>query len=79
VLVYVVFGVLGVLSLRDAYQGNWLRLVMRAAGLAVVFSAANEALQLYTVDRVASLTDIVSAGVGAFAGGVIVSSPRPPR
>ena len=78
-LVYVVFGTLGVLSVRETYPGHWLRLVLRLAAFAVVFSAANEALQLYTVDRVASLTDIVSAGVGAFAGGVLVSSPRPPR
>jgi len=79
VLVYVVFGTLGVLSLRDTYKGSWIRLILRLAGFAVIFSAANEALQLYTIDRVASLTDIVSAGVGSFAGGVIVSSPRRPK
>lgn len=75
VLVYVLFGALGVLSLRDTYRGNWLRLVVRVAAFAVIFSAANEALQLYTVDRVASLTDIVSAAVGALAGAIVVTSP----
>jgi VanZ family protein len=76
VLVYVVFGALGVLSLRDTYRGSWLRLILRLAVFALIFSAANEALQLYTVDRVASLTDILSAAVGALAGSISASSPR---
>lgn len=81
VFVYVVFGVLGVLSMRDAYRRHWMRLVIRVTALALLFSACNEALQLYTIDRVASLTDIASAFIGSIAGGTAVSVliARPPR
>ena len=77
VLIYVPFGMFGVLSLRDRYPRHWLRLVVRIVGLAILFSASNEALQLYTLDRVASLIDIVSAVIGAAVGGVAVSAGRP--
>ena len=77
VALYVPFGALGVLSFRDTYRRHWLRLVFRIVGVALLFSASNEALQLYTSDRVASLTDIVSAVVGAFAGAVAISMWRP--
>jgi VanZ family protein len=79
VLIYVVFGALAALSMRDAYARHWLRLVFRITGLALIFSASNEALQLYTIDRVASLTDIVSAGVGAFGGATSFAAGRVPR
>lgn len=90
VLLYVAFGALGALSLppkrplahrssEGAKVGHWLRLVMRMVGLAVLFSAANEALQLYTIDRVASLTDIGSAAVGALLGGAAFAAGRVPR
>ena len=79
VLVYVAFGAFGALAMRDGYRRHWLRLVIRITGLAVLFSASNEALQLYTVDRVASLTDIVSAGIGAFGGAVSLAAGRVPR
>ena len=82
-MIYVPFGILGFLSLRDEYHRHWVRLVFRVTVLAVLFSASNEAFQLYTIDRVASLTDIVSAAVGALAGGVTVAvlatSRREPR
>ena len=55
------------------------RLVARLVLLAVLFSAANEALQLYTIDRVASLTDIGSAALGALLGGTAVAAGRVPR
>jgi VanZ family protein len=90
VLVYLPFGVFGVLSLRDRYApahrsstgakaGPWLRLVLRITALAVLFSASVEALQLYTIDRIASLTDVVSAAVGAMAGGLAISLWRSPK
>lgn len=63
----------GVLSLRDGYRRHWLRLVARVMLLAVLFSASNEAFQLYTIDRVASLTDILSAAIGALGGAAAVS------
>ena len=67
--IYILFGVLGMLALGRLD----LRGVMRVAGVATLFSFANEALQLYTVDRVASLTDIVSAAAGASIGAVVVA------
>lgn len=76
VVMYVPFGVLGVLTL-SAPQHEWIRLTMRIVVMAIVFSAANEALQLYTVDRVASLTDIASAAIGAGAGAIVTSVGRP--
>jgi len=79
VLIYVAFGAFGVLSMGDAHRRHWMRLVMRITGLAILFAASNEALQLYTIDRIASLTDVVSAAVGAFAGGAAISVARPPR
>ena len=77
VMLYVAFGALGMLSLRDGYPRHWLRLVFRLVVLAVLFSASNEALQLYTIDRVASLTDIGSAATGALIGGIAFSDRRP--
>jgi VanZ family protein len=75
VALYVPFGVLGMLALRR----SGLRGVMRVTGLAILFSAANEMLQLYTVDRVGSLTDIVSAAVGALIGASLVAFFLTPR
>lgn len=79
VMTYVLFGVLGALSMRDSYRRHWMRLVLRLTLLALIFSAANEAGQLYTLDRVASLTDIVSAAIGTFAGATAVVAGRVPR
>lgn len=79
VLLYVPFGALGALSRRDAYPRHWSRLVVRLTALAILFSAANEAFQLYTIDRVASLTDIASAAFGACAGAAAVVARRAPR
>lgn len=74
VALYVPFGVFGVLALRRAH----LRGVIRVTGIAILFSVANEALQLYTVDRVASLTDIGSAAAGTLigAGAVALAAGR---
>lgn len=73
ILIYVPFGVFGFLSMRGGYRRHWLRLVARVGLLGVLFSASNEAFQLYTIDRVASLTDIVSAAIGALAGGAAIA------
>jgi VanZ family protein len=75
VALYVPFGLLGMLALRR----TGLRGVMRVTALAILFSAANEMLQLYTVDRVASLTDIVSAAIGAIIGASLVALFVTPR
>ena len=74
VLLYVPFGVFGVLAMRDTYPRHWLRLVLRLMAMAVIFSGANEALQLYTSDRVASVTDVIAAAVGTCLGSVAIST-----
>lgn len=63
VAVYVIFGVLGMLSVSRERAG-----VLRITSAALLLSLAVEALQLYTTDRVASLTDIASAAVGSSLG-----------
>lgn len=79
VLLYVAFGALGALAMRDASRSHGLRLVMRLVALAVLFAAVNETLQLYTIDRVASLTDIGCAALGAFIGAASLAGGRVPR
>ena len=64
VALYVPFGIFGMLTLgRSDARG-----IARVMAIAVLFSFLVEALQLYTADRVASLTDIASAAVGTSAG-----------
>ena len=85
VLLYLPFGALGVMSRflagdAAARQARpWWRETIKVCLLAVLFSATVETLQLYTIDRVASLTDMVSAVVGAAIGGGAVSAWRSPR
>lgn len=75
VALYVPFGVLGMVALRRSdFRG-----VLRVMGVAILFSIANEALQLYTVDRVASLTDIASAALGSSTGALLVGVFTGPR
>lgn len=69
IALYVPFGILGMLALRR----SGVRGVVRVTGLAILFSAANEMLQLYTIDRVGSVTDIVSAAIGAIIGSSLVA------
>jgi VanZ family protein len=75
VALYVPFGIFGMLSLRRSDA----RGVARVTAIAILFSVAVEALQLYTVDRVASLTDIVSAGVGTASGAALAALVFPPK
>jgi glycopeptide antibiotics resistance protein len=75
VALYVPFGIFGLLTLgRSDARG-----VARVTVIAMLFSLVVEGLQLYTADRVASLTDIVSAAVGTVAGGSVVAWWRSPR
>ena len=64
VALYVPFGGFGMLALGRSD----LRGIARVATIAVIFSFTIEAMQLYTADRVASLTDIASAAVGTVTG-----------
>jgi VanZ family protein len=75
VALYIPFGVFGMLSLgRSDARG-----VLRVMAIAVTFSLAVEALQLYTADRVASLTDILSAAAGTCIGGTCAAWWRSPK
>lgn len=70
VLLYVPFGVLGVLTLR--HRRNTLTLsIVEVAAITALFSLFVEVIQLYTVDRTASVTDVVMAVAGAAAGGTM--------
>lgn len=71
--IYAIFGGLAILSTTNARRRHWLRRASKVSALAVLFSAMNEAMQLYTADRVASVTDIVSAAIGALGGAAIVA------
>jgi VanZ family protein len=67
VALYVPFGIFGMLTLgRSDVRG-----IARVTAIAVLFSFLVEALQLYTADRVASLTDIASAAAGTAAGAAL--------
>ncbi|HJU42355.1 MAG TPA: VanZ family protein [Vicinamibacterales bacterium] len=75
VALYVPFGVLGMVTLgRSGARG-----VARVTAIAVLLSFLVEALQLYTADRVGSLTDIASAAVGTVAGAALTAWLRSSR
>jgi glycopeptide antibiotics resistance protein len=75
IALYIPFGFFGMVSLgRSDVRG-----VMRVTALAVLFSCANEVLQLYTIDRIGSVTDVVSAAVGTIAGASVVALFSAPR
>ena len=64
VAIYIPFGAIGLATLRRSD----LRGVARVVAAAGLFSLANEVLQLYTVNRVASVTDVLCAISGAAIG-----------
>ncbi len=68
VLLFVPFGVLGVLTLRGARsRGATLAIVV---GLGAALSVMIETLQLWTIDRIAATSDVLSNLIGALAGAV---------
>lgn len=70
ILLYLPFGVLGVITLRHR-RHSALASVIEVAVIAVVVSLLAEMIQLYTVDRTASVTDVFAAALGATAGGLL--------
>lgn len=70
ILLYLPFGVLGVITLRHR-RHSVLASVVEVAVIAVVFSLSVEVIQLSTVDRTASVTDVFAAALGAAAGGLL--------
>jgi len=73
VLLFLPFGVLGVLAV-SARERSPLR-VLRVTALGAALSTSVETMQLFTVDRVTALSDIlmntIGAGLGAIAAGTI--------
>ena len=69
VLLFLPFGVLGVLAL-DRSGANRAFTIARVTAIAAAFSALIEAMQLFTLDRTTSVTDLVAGTIGAFAGAV---------
>jgi VanZ family protein len=65
-LLFAPFGVLGILA-----RGATARSVFVVTGLAAALGAAVEALQLFTLDRISSLGDVVFGTAGAFAGALV--------
>lgn len=70
ILVYLPFGVFGVLTLRQHRQSA-LAAELEVVVIAFLFSLFVEVIQLYTVERIASLTDVFAATIGAAAGGLV--------
>lgn len=69
-VVYLPFGILGVLTLRQR-RHTLLASVTEVAVITALFSLIIEVSQLYTINRIASLTDVLVAVIGAAAGGAI--------
>lgn len=75
VVLYVPFGVFGMLTLRRRDT----RGIARVTLIAIIFSSAVEALQLYTTNRVGSVIDIGSAAGGTVIGASLVALLVSPR
>ena len=73
ILLYVPFGVLGVLTLRHR-RHSVIASAIEVAFIAIVFSLFVEVMQLHTAERTASLIDVLAALVGAC---LLYTSPSP--
>jgi glycopeptide antibiotics resistance protein len=71
VLLFVPFGVLGILT-----RGASTRSVILVTGLAAALSTTVETIQLFTLDRVASFGDMVFDTTGALLGTLVAVSGR---
>ena len=67
VLLFLPFGLLGFLTLQPRLRSAWLALVVTTI-LGGLLSGGVEALQLLTVDRLSSVSDVVTNTAGAFSG-----------
>ena len=76
VLLFVPFGVLGVLADRRTAGSRGARMAV-VTGFALILAATIECLQLFTVDRTASLNDVLANTAGALLGAVAVTAWRP--
>lgn len=70
ILVYMPFGILGALTLRDRRLA-WPTSLGAVAVVAGLFSLILEGLQLHTLERTASLADVAAAVAGSIAGGLM--------
>src|SRR5262249_23223498 len=70
VFFFVPFGVLGVLAGRRFTIGRILWVTILGAGLSVLV----ETIQLFTLDRVTSMSDVATNTTGAFLGAIAANS-----
>lgn len=69
ILIYLPFGALGGLTLRHRRQSAFASTI-EVAVIGVLFSLFVEVMQLYTIERTASLTDVFAAALGSTVGGM---------
>lgn len=75
VMLFVPFGMLGGLACRRSFASRGT-MVAAVAGAGVALSLAVETLQLLTTNRVSSLSDVTTNGVGALAGVLAAEGAR---
>lgn len=75
VMLFVPFGVLGALACRRSFASR-ARMVAAVAASGGALSLAVETLQLFTVDRVTSVSDVTANTVGALVGAVVADGVR---
>ena len=68
ILLFVPFGALGVLVWRRRGSTHPLLSMLAVVAFGALLSAGVETLQLFTIDRTSSLTDLATNTAGAFAG-----------
>ena len=73
VMLFVPFGVFGALALRGRQRSGGARIAVVAA-TGVGLSASVETFQLFTVDRIASASDVMTNGIGALAGALLTEA-----
>jgi VanZ family protein len=75
VMLFVPFGMLGGLACRRSFASRGTT-VAAVTAAAVALSVAVETLQLLTTNRVSSVSDVATNGVGALAGVLVAEGAR---
>lgn len=77
ILLFLPFGVLGVLSDRRGRSGwSGLRRILFVTAVGMALSTSVETLQLFTRDRITSTSDVMSNTIGALLGAIAAQSVR---
>ena len=75
VMLFVPFGVLGAMALRTPVRHTAVRVAL-ATSAGAALSVAVETAQLFTVDRVASISDVVTNTTGTLLGATVAEQAR---